>query len=363
MKKKIAIITTNITNSGGTERVIANVCNMLTDVYDIEVHSLSTKSGDCFYHIDKKILIIHMGMNGYEHVNSFFKKNVLRVFSVASMYFHLRKVDCDIFIGVNKNINIMLAASLLLRKNKKIIGWEHFAFNAPMSRLVNYFREKIYKRLNKLVVLTDFDMQHYTKNNIVTTVIPNSISPLEYQVKDHSSKIVLAVGRHTEQKRFDRTLSIWKKIVANNPDKWVLNIIGDGPLLEKNKKIAIGLGINDSVNFMMPTKNISAMYASSAFLVMTSAYEAFPMVLLEALSCGLPCLAYDCDTGPRDIIVSGDDGFVIPYCDEILFVEAMRKLMHDPQLRKKMGEKAKSNMLRFSDENIKNKWIQLIESL
>lgn len=363
MKKKIALITTNITNSGGTERVIANFCNMLAGIYDVKIYSLSTKCGDCFYQIDNRVSIVHMGMQGYEHVNSAIRKNMLRISSVVGFYFFLRKIDCDFLIGVNKNINLMLAASLFFRKKERIIGWEHFAYNAPMSRIVGIIRTFIYKRLNKLVVLTQFDYEYYTIHNIKTEVIPNSISPLKNENRNYSSKIILAVGRHTQQKRFDRLLNIWKKIDCKDREGWVLNIIGDGPLLAQNRKIAADLGVEESVKFTLPTKHIALEYASSSFLVMTSAYEAFPMVLLEALRSGLPCLAYDCDTGPRDIIVSGEDGFVIPYGDENIFVNAMKKLINDPKLRFDMGEKAKLNVLRFGDESIKNKWIKLLETL
>lgn len=363
MKKKIAIVTTNIINNGGTERVIANVCNLLEDRFNITIYSLSTDSGECFYPLNNNIEIIHMGFAGYEHETSIVKKNILRLGNISRALSYFRKIECDYFLGVNKNINILLLLSLYFCKRSKIIGWEHFAYNAPMSKIIAAVRGFLYQRLDKLIVLTEFDKHFYTKAEIDTVVIPNSVSPLDNHDKVVLSNVVLAVGRHTEQKRFDRLLRIWRLVKALGHDEWTLKIFGDGPLLEKNKMLASELGIHDSVSFLMPTKDIGREYRSSAFLVMTSAYEAFPMVLLEALKSGLPCVAYDCDTGPRDIIVSGEDGLVIPYADEDKFVLAVDTLIRDPLLRQGMGEAAISNVQRFSDENIRKKWIDLFESM
>ncbi|EEW4291264.1 glycosyltransferase family 4 protein, partial [Escherichia coli] len=215
-----------------------------------------------------------------------------------------------------------------------------------------------------LIVLTKFDEEYYKAKKIKTTVIENAYTAMDVDNLKTVSKgnIILSIGRHTSQKRFDKLLYIWKEIVKKN-DRLKLRIVGDGPLLDENKKLAQKLNLSDSVVFAPPTKKINEEYQNASLFLMTSDYEAFPMVLLEALKNGLPCIAFDCDTGPRDIIVNGVDGFVIPLNDSLKFVEKTTDVMNNENLRYQLSSNAKANVERFNEEHISKKWLIKLKQL
>ncbi|EQA0064366.1 glycosyltransferase family 4 protein, partial [Escherichia coli] len=225
-------------------------------------------------------------------------------------------------------------------------------------------RELLYKYLDDLIVLTKFDEEYYKAKKIKTTVIENAYTAMDVDNLNTISKgnVILSIGRHTSQKRFDKLLHIWKEIVKKN-DGLKLRIVGDGPLLDENKKLAQKLNLSDSVVFAPPTKKINEEYQNASLFLMTSDYEAFPMVLLEALKNGLPCIAFDCDTGPRDIIVNGVDGFVIPINDSLKFVEKTIDVMNDENLRYQLSSNAKVNVERFNEEHISKKWLIKLKQL
>ncbi len=368
MRNKISIVTTNITNNGGTERVIANVANSLSEIYDIRIYSLSTTEGECFYPLNERIHIKHMGMMCYEHEKSVLKKTIKKLINVFYSINEFKKIRSNYIIGVNKNINILLVLSFLLnykrKRDYKLIGWEHFTHNAPMSLFTRILRELLYKYLDDLIVLTKFDEEYYKAKKIKTTVIENAYTAMDVDNLNTISKgnVILSIGRHTSQKRFDKLLHIWKEIVKKN-DGLKLRIVGDGPLLDENKKLAQKLNLSDSVVFAPPTKKINEEYQNASLFLMTSDYEAFPMVLLEALKNGLPCIAFDCDTGPRDIIVNGVDGFVIPINDSLKFVEKTIDVMNDENLRYQLSSNAKVNVERFNEEHISKKWLIKLKQL
>ena len=111
------------------------------------------------------------------------------------------------------------------------------------------------------------------------------------------------------------------------------------------------------------TKDVITAYSSGSIFIMTSRFEGFPLVLIEAMQCGLPCIAFDCPQGPREIIEDGKNGFLIPYNDDALFIEKLSFLMEHPEERRRMGEYAKISIKRFDKQTIMNQWKELLTEL
>lgn len=359
--KKIAILTTNIGNSGGTERVVSFVANNFSKKYDVTVYSMVKTSISTFYELDSKISIRYLNLYQYEHEKRVLFKTIKKVWNTISFFYKLKNIDADIIIGTSKSINIYLSLLSFFFK-KKIIGCEHFAHNAPMSKFIKTIRLVAYKRLDRLIVLTLFDYNYYKSKGIKTEIIPNAIPFQINQRPEHRAKIILAVGRHSIQKRFDLLLRIWLKAKLYEHG-WQLKIIGDGELFDRNKSLAIDLGIAESVFFEPPTKDIVDEYLNASFFVMTSEYEALPMVLIESMYCGLPCIAFDCDTGPRDIIEDNVDGFIVPFGNIELFSQKMIWLSNNDVILKEMSTSAVLNISRFSAQTIYEKWNGLIRHI
>ncbi len=144
---------------------------------------------------------------------------------------------------------------------------------------------------------------------------------------------------------------------------WQLRIFGDGQLESSLKELIIRLGIQSSAEIHSSSKDIFSEYAKSAFLVLTSAYEGFGMVLIEAMAVGLPVISFDCKCGPRDIIDNGNNGLIVHHGDCHALSKAMSNLMNDDGLRLKMSLKAKITSESFSEDVIMEKWVRLFDEL
>ena len=211
------------------------------------------------------------------------------------------------------------------------------------------------------VLLTERDRQEY-KGLENTEVIPNPITVLSEGKSLLLDKVILAVGRYTSQKNFTELVEIWAMIAKDYPD-WTLRIVGDGYEKEVIRRAIQKYGLEAQVELLPFTNNIQAHYRGASIYAMTSVFEGFPLVFGEAESIGLPLIAYDCPCGPSDIIKDGEDGFLIPMHDKDAYSKALRRLIEDESLRKRMGANAEKNSKRFSLDAVMHQWEELFAKL
>ncbi|MBJ2183934.1 MAG: glycosyltransferase family 4 protein [Muribaculaceae bacterium] len=236
-------------------------------------------------------------------------------------------------------------------------------------------RRSAYKRLKvavaerraaAVVALTREDAAAWT-NTASVKVIPNfsNVACAENGATRHGA---VAVGRLVEQKDFSLLIEAWGIVAQRHPD-YPLRIFGEGPLLEDLSQRIATAGLEKSVALEGRTSDVAAIYAASDFLVMSSAHEGLPLVLIEAMQCGCPCVATDCKCGPREIISDGSDGLLVPYRDlsqderARALAEAICRLIENPEQRRNFGAKARENAARFSKENIMDRWEQLFKDI
>lgn len=245
--------------------------------------------------------------------------------------------------------------------SKKILEchFSYFSYQNVKGIIDRYKIKRFLNRIkyyDRLVVLTEEDRKDWgEKGNIV--VIPNALTFYPEQCADLSVHRVIAVGRLLRQKGFDRLITIWAKIEPAFPD-WKLTIIGSGKLQNALEQ-QIGLLKLKRVEILPPRAEIIQEYSGSSVYVLTSRHEGFPMVLHEAMACGLPVVAYACKCGPRDIIQDRQDGFLIEEGDENGFVRRLSQLMADFSLRQRMGNEARRNITRFALPSVMKKWENL----
>jgi glycosyltransferase involved in cell wall biosynthesis len=146
------------------------------------------------------------------------------------------------------------------------------------------------------------------------------------------------------------------------PD-WRLDIFGQGEWQEMLQGMIDERGLQETVKLNEPTKNIGQEYSESSMIVMSSHYEGFPMVMIEAMACGLPAVSFDFKCGPRDIIHEGENGLLVKDGDIDGLAEAMMTLMRDDELRKRMGENAKKVVDTYSEEKVMKMWVELLEEI
>lgn len=221
--------------------------------------------------------------------------------------------------------------------------------------------ERIAKKYDAFVVLTEEDAESWGGYGNLH-VIPNMKTLGSVGKSNCMAKRVIAVGRLDFQKKFDRLVDIWAMVNKECPD-WRLEIFGQGPDREKLLLQISSLGLVNVVKINPPVKNIAEEFLRSSILAMTSTYEGCPMVLIEAQSVGLPCVAYTCKCGPRDIINDGQYGFLIEENDMQLFARRLVELIKNEALRCNMGKMALESSHKYDVEIIMNMWMCLFNDL
>ncbi len=357
---KVSIYIENILNSAGTERAVVNLANNLDkNGNDVEILSLYSSFGFPVFEISPNVKIKHLDikLNG-----SLFKRG-LHSFITLNKIFKSIDNDYRIVIGTVHSLNVFLSIIIFFKRKNKYIGCEHIDYDAA-SVLVIKIRKLLYPFLDSIVVLTNNDYHKYIirdglKNCIV---IPNEISFYPEEIPLYSNKRIIAIGRFTLQKGFDILIDDIKDVLLSNPG-WTLTIIGDGEMRGVLEKKILNNNLDKQV-FLKPfTTNIKEEFLDASIYIMTSRFEGLPMVLLEAKSCGLPIISYDCPSGPKEIINDGIDGFLVPFQNKRILTEKLNFLLNSEELRKNMGCNAKKHVLIFSSENIYNKWLTLFNSL
>lgn len=225
--------------------------------------------------------------------------------------------------------------------------------------------EKLVRKFDSFVVLTEEDRGYWGELPNIS-VIPNAaLVTNNGQIANVAdNKRVIAVGRLDYQKGFDRLIEAWQLVQQEQDLKnWHLDIFGQGEWLEMlNNKIQ-NCGLQGSARINKPTKNITLEYLNSSFLVMSSHYEGFPMVMIEAMAAGLPVISYDFKCGPKDIITSGENGLIAPEGDIKKLAAAMIQVMRDKDLRIAMGKEAIKVTDTYSEERVMHMWVNLFEKL
>jgi glycosyltransferase involved in cell wall biosynthesis len=204
-------------------------------------------------------------------------------------------------------------------------------------------------------------------------VIPNPVHfplPCQEPVLDPESvkrdlgaaRILLGVGRLEKQKGFDRLLNAFSSLSSRYPD-WGMVILGEGALRAELEKQATALGIAARVRLPGAVGNIGQWYEAADLYALTSRFEGFPNTLLEALACGVPAVAVDCETGPGEILRDGTDGLLIPQDHPKALADALKRLMRDAELRNRFSRHAVAVRERFAVERIVEQWEQLFREL
>jgi glycosyltransferase involved in cell wall biosynthesis len=237
---------------------------------------------------------------------------------------------------------------------------DHNHFDAR-SRPWRWLRARLYPRVAAVVSLTEADRPRFAALNPRCEVIANTSELGAETPVTGSEPTVLAVGRHVAQKGLDLLLAAWPAVRAAVPGAR-LSISGDGPLTATLQAQAHSLGVHDSVDWLAPTRDVQSRYRAAAVFVLPSRYEGMPLALLEAQALGLPAVAFDCPTGPRDVL--GDDGacgILVHPGDVSGMAQALIALLLDPDRRRRMGQAAiqRSRAL-FSRERHFRQWTALL---
>ncbi|WP_049580048.1 glycosyltransferase family 4 protein [Streptomyces sp. SBT349] len=221
-----------------------------------------------------------------------------------------------------------------------------------------------YPHLDTVAVLTRRDADEYRRKapRVRVVHIPNAVHSLDQKPSTCTSKVALAAGRLRPQKGFDLLIPAWARTVEEFPD-WQLRIYGTGDKEPKLRRLIDKHHLYNHVFLMGRTDQLDEEMSKASMYVLSSRFEGLPMVLIEALSHGLPVVSFDCPTGPADVIRDGKEGLLVPAEDVDALGAAMRRLMGDEGLRAEMGDAGLATVQHYSPDAIRGRWEELFSGL
>lgn len=352
---KIAIVLSDFTSAGGIERVTTNLSNVLVEnKYDLTIISLFKTNNNAVYQLDSKVKLHYLTNKNYlTNKIGGINRLLLYLKTVNKLKYFVKEEKFDFIIGQGFPINFSI---FLAGLSNKSIACEHVHYNY-YSSTIQKVRLFIYQKFSQVVVLTDKDKLDFTSKGLINiTMIPN-IVVFEAEMSNLSNKIIISVGRLEYQKGYDILLKSVKEVFKKYPD-WRLHIYGQGLLERDLKTLLTNLELTNNVKFMGVTNNIKDAYSKASLFVMSSRFEGFGMVLVEAASCGLPIISFDCPNGPSDIL-KNNRGILVPNGDiDMLSSEIMEMLDH-PEKRKEYSSRSLEISFEYSPKQIFSYWKKL----
>lgn len=359
---RLLYITTKISGAGGMQRVLAVKSDFLIVNKGYEIHILTTNAED-----DESVLYDFNPGIGFHNITP--RRSALHYFWSYKRLLNgcVEAVNPDIIIMMDNGLKSFLLP-FILKKEYPLIYELHVSkyilktegIMAVKDKFIFPFMAFAASRFDAFVVLTQKGSSEWRLKNL--HVIPNPLWFTINKTSTSESKIAIAVGRHVYEKGYDRMFAVWKQIIVLHPN-WQLHIYGDTDKETDLYGLAKQEGIVDNVKFFGAEKDIIKVYQNASIYLMTSRYEGFGMVLLEAMACGLPCIAFDCPVGPSGIIKDNYNGFLIEDGDIQNFTETLKKLIENKDMRIEMGYNAKVSSAGFALPLVMKQWDTLFESV
>ena len=376
---KIYYIYTAIVTKGGTDRVIAEKANWLADHgHEIAIVTDTQLGREPAFPLSPKVKLIDLAVDfSKEYGHSF----LVRIWMYYKLMHQYRKKMKALLMQDRPDIVIStlgrdISFITKIKDGSKKIGEAHTTKyfirnfhlledkNILFKYLTKYFRWNMDRQVSKLDALVLLTPEHKIDwgNLLPTYVIPNSYPFYPEKISTCENKQAIIVGRYNNAKGYNYLLEAWKYVHEKHPD-WVINAYGSGEYEDIVRQKTKEYHLEDSFIMNNPIDHIIEAYQQSSIYVMSSRYEGLPIVLLEAMACGLPCVAFDCPHGPKNVITDGEDGFLVEYLNSNMLADRICMLIEDNQLRKTFGLNARKNVLKFSPNIIMPQWVSLFKSI
>ena len=366
----ILYIYSEISIKGGTDKVLVEKANYLaTHGYQITIITESQMGRPTSFKLVPQVQHIDLGLD----FNKQYSQGMLHRFYTYKKLMWIYKNRLQQILS-KQNPDIVITTmgrslSLLpkMRDGSLKIGEAHTTKQNLRSLHLLEQRGRFYKwiaklmrremcqnasKLSALVLLTSKDAGDWVD---IISFYPDEAASLE-------NKKVIMVGRYNDAKGYDFLIPAWEIVHRYHPD-WALNVYGSGELYDNVVRWIEECHLEESIILHEPVDNIVDKYMESSICVLSSRYEGFSLVILEAMSCGVPCVSFDSPCGPRTIISDGEDGYLVEYLNTKALADSICKLIENEELRKEMGRNGRTNVLRFSREKVMQQWVALFDSL
>lgn len=360
---------------GGAERVTVGLANYLVrNGCQVSLVTMHNTDRD-FYNHDSRVSRIYLNLAGQSYGLSKFIINWRRLRALRRV---IQAEQPDVVVGMMPTATILCILACF-GSSTRIVGSErNYPAHKPIGKFWGLFRRLLYRFADAHVAQTqegaDWIICHANARNV--TVIPNAvpwpisscspyIDPAWFIPPDR--RLILAVGSKSEQKGFDLLLDVYSRIARDNSD-WDLAIVGLASDLDKEsgsrdqlQATVEAFGLTKRVHFPGRVGNVCDWYERADLFVLSSRYEGFPNALLEAMASGCPSIAFDCDTGPRDIIEHEVNGLLVPAEDCKELQRCIMRLIGNDELRSKLGLQAVQVRNRFSEMDLMDQWVEILK--
>lgn len=393
---KIVYCTPALYSAGGVERVVSFKASYLAEQlgYDVTIIVTEGKGRACFFPLSDKVKVVNFELGFEDLWKAPFLRKVFMYLSKQHKYknrlsVELMRIRPDITISMlRREINFLTS----LKDGSKKIGELHVNranyrnFEANDSNVLKRLFAKIWMRslvgklkcLDQLVVLTDKSKASWPELSNVT-VIPDPIPMNIKGVKERrsigvwSTKRVVTIGRYAYQKGYDLLLKAWAEIEklkkleevkeVKEVEEWTLEIYGQGDRTDY-RRLMVELGIDTNrCHLNGPVDDVGQVYMDSSIFVLSSRFEGFGLVLVEAMASGLSVVSFDCPAGPDEIITDGYDGLLVPSSDVKVLAQKLMLLMADDKLRTRLSQNARQSVQQYEMNLIAGKWVDLFNKL
>lgn len=368
-------------NPGGMERVLTRKVNYLvtTGQYDITIITVEQAGKPVYFPLHESVRLVDLDVDFKVHFNwNLLTKTWLYICKLRlykqrlTAYLRLHPADLCIslcgteieFFGSLDVPGIKMAEIHFAREfRKQFLTVRH---SSKAYEWIGMFRtwrlERCVRKLAHLVVLTKADAITWRNMRGKITQIYNLIEAVGESNNIGYEKTIIAVGRLEPEKGFDYLIEAWNLVAVRHPD-WTLHIWGQGSCRKLLEDLIIERKLENQVFLKGTTRNVIEEYQRSYAYVLSSFYEGLPMVLLEAMSCRLPLVAFDCPCGPAETIQEGKNGFLVPVGDCQALAERICRLIEDPELRERMAAESLVLSEAYHLEKIMKQWMALFDSL
>lgn len=393
--KKVSILSLHL-GYGGIEKSIVALANLLSSNYKVEIvciYKLYEKEAFKVNDNVKVKYLIHSNLpkKVEEYKLLFFKhhfiKLIKRLFKDYFLKLKFITFFKDAFGGIamyhkrakvmkkyikNSNADVMISSRTFLnelvsscaKENVLTIGWEHNHYHNDMKYAIDVVRSC--KNLDYFVLVSNDLYEFYNKKlidyNCKCVYIPNVLDSFPDKCAPLIEKRLVSVGRLSKEKGYIDLLGLYNILVKDHPD-WTLDIVGDGPERERLEEYIKNHNLSDKITLhgYQGKEYIDKLLNKSSIYLMTSYTESFGIVLIEAMSHGLPCIAFSSAEGARELIDSGRTGYLINNRNNRAYIKKVEDLMNDIEVRKRIGHESRKNVKKYNGEEVVKLWYEIIE--
>ena len=358
---RIAYCIHSLNLAGGMERVLSLKASKLADDYGYEVFivTASMKGRKPAFPLSPKVKLVDVGVSDRFGPGFFrYGRKLGKVLKDISPDVTVSLCGNDVYFVPSSEDGSVKVAEFHFSHDKFLLKYG----DSPYARLRTKLLEKALRKFHTIVVLTRADAKVWSG---ILPSVKQIYNPLTFSLSERSqvsAKRFIAAGRLEKQKDYPSMILAWKKVAEMHPD-WTLDIFGDGHQKDDIQRLITSEGLDGKVRLMGRSSDIRSEMLDSSGLLLSSRFEGFPMVLLEAAALGLPMVSFDCHYGPSEIVCTRENGVLVPLGDTDAMAEAVCWIIEDESLRRQLSEGAYESARAFLPEQIMSQWDNLFRNL